>query len=114
MALTDKGCMFSWGRWNNGRQGYDAQATVELPQKIHLPGGSERWHPICIAAGGRHSMCMTLPRHTVNDHERRLTEASDLSFLGRRSTNDVAGLSEASAPRQIGWLPVQPLDLRMN
>jgi hypothetical protein len=73
MVLTDKGHMFIWGRCSNGRMGFAPQATVEAPHEIQLPGGAERWHPICIAAGGRHSMCMALPRHTVTDHERRLS-----------------------------------------
>ena len=83
MALTDKGHMFIWGRCSNGRMGFAPSATVELPHEIQLPGGAERWHPICVAAGGRHSMCMALPRHTVTDHERRLTYMSDTgSSLG--------------------------------
>jgi Regulator of chromosome condensation (RCC1) repeat len=86
MALTDQGHLFTWGRCTNGRQGFDAQATVQLPHQIHMPGGSERWHPICIAAGGRHSMCMALPRQTVKDHARRQTVQSESSsWIGRVS-----------------------------
>ena len=55
MALSDEGQLFTWGRCSSGRQGFHAPATVELPQQLQLPGGAERWHPICIAAGGRHS-----------------------------------------------------------
>ena len=68
--------MFIWGRCLGGRLGFPAQATVEFPHEVVLPGGAERWHPICIAAGGRHSMCMALPRHTVTDHERRQSALS--------------------------------------
>lgn len=86
MALTDKGRMFVWGRCSNGRMGFATQSTVELPQEIQLPGGAQRWHPICITAGGRHSMCMALPRHTVADHERRVSDMMEVgphAFLGR-------------------------------
>lgn len=108
MALTDQGHIFTWGRCTNGRQGFDAQATVQLPYQIHMPGGSERWHPICIAAGGRHSMCMTLPRQTVTDHDRRLTAQSESnSWLGRVSDM----LIPQSAPVNIS---THPKDLFMH
>jgi hypothetical protein len=58
-----------------GRRVHTGVITLVLLQ-VSLPGGADRWHPICIAAGGRHSMCMALPRQTVTDHERRLTLAS--------------------------------------
>lgn len=78
MVLTDRGHMFIWGRCLGGRLGFPAQSTVEFPHELALPGGAERWHPICIAAGGRHSMCMALPRHTVTDHERRQSALSGM------------------------------------
>jgi alpha-tubulin suppressor-like RCC1 family protein len=81
MVLTDKGHMFIWGRCDGGRMGFNVLSTVEVPHEIALPGGAERWHPICIAAGGRHSMCMALPRHTVTDHERRQSALSNFNEL---------------------------------
>lgn len=99
MALTDKGHMFIWGRCSNGRMGFSPSATVELPHEIQLPGGAERWHPICVAAGGRHSMCMALPRHTVADHERRLTNMSDSGYLGdRHSLGEQPRISSPNMP----------------
>lgn len=108
MALTDKGHMFIWGRCSNGRMGFSPAATVELPHEIQLPGGAERWHPICVAAGGRHSMCMALPRHTVTDHERRLTNMSDTEHsFGDRSLLEerTSGASPSMPIRALKLLP---------
>jgi alpha-tubulin suppressor-like RCC1 family protein len=104
MALTDKGHMFIWGRCSNGRMGFSPTATVNMPHEIQLPGGAERWHPICIAAGGRHSMCMALPRHTVADHERRRTGQSDSGvFAGlQRVSNSIVQAEPASMPAPPG------------
>jgi Regulator of chromosome condensation (RCC1) repeat len=97
MALTDNGHMFIWGRCSNGRMGFSTDQTINMPHEIQLPGGAERWHPICIAAGGRHSMCMALPRHTVADHERRLTTMSG-SFKGLAPHASLAPADEAASP----------------
>ena len=121
MALSDEGQLFTWGRCSSGRQGFHAPATVELPQQLQLPGGAERWHPICIAAGGRHSMCMALPRHTVTDHARRLTEMSADGLSPAASLQgQVAGRSPGvpiRAPRRLrvrGALPACALRRRVE
>jgi hypothetical protein len=104
MALTDQGHIFTWGRCTNGRQGFDAQATVQQPHQIHMPGGSERWHPICIAAGGRHSMCMALPRQTVTDHARRQTVQSEASsWIGRVSDMFATHSAPVLGTRKGAW-----------
>jgi hypothetical protein len=99
--------MFIWGRCSNGRMGFSPSATVELPHEIQLPGGAERWHPICVAAGGRHSMCMALPRHTVTDHERRLTNMSDSEsmFGDRASLGDFFGTTSPNMPIRTSRTP---------
>jgi hypothetical protein len=69
MALASSGQQFIWGRASFGRLGLASDKDCYSPVECLLPGGHGRWRIVCVAAGGRHSMCLAVP---VRESEWRL------------------------------------------
>lgn len=61
VALTGDGRVFAWGRGSFGRLGTGDDRDRHAPVQVRLPGGPDRWHAVCVSAGGRHSLALALP-----------------------------------------------------
>ena len=61
VALSGDGRVFAWGRGSFGRLGTGDDRDRHAPVQVRLPGGPDRWHAVCVSAGGRHSLALALP-----------------------------------------------------
>eukprot|EP00210_Caulerpa_lentillifera_P006549 g6254.t1 len=67
MCLTSEGLLFIWGRGSFGRLGDGVSSKDQYsPKEVSLPGGPEKWKVLAIACGGRHNLCLAVPKHDLS------------------------------------------------